>query len=129
MVSNEGNEHFDAFISHASEDKEFVEPLVLKLEHLGLKIWYDDFSLHIGDSLSGSIDKGLLRSNYAIVIVSKKYCQKSWTKLELQTLITRQVKASESEQKNNSARLVQHIKGRGPTVFTYPCKLSCGNVE
>ena len=25
------------------------------------------------------------------MIVSKKYCQKSWTKLELQTLITRQV--------------------------------------
>ena len=73
MKSNEGNEQFEAFISHASEDKEFVRPLALELKRLGIKIWYDEFSLHIGDSLSGSIDRGLLLSDYGIVIVSKKF--------------------------------------------------------
>lgn len=48
-------------------------------------------TLHVGDSLSGSIDRGLLLSDYGIVIVSKKYFEKSWTKQELQTLITKQV--------------------------------------
>jgi TIR domain len=43
-MSNEGNEHFEAFISHASEDKEFVRPLALELKRLGIKIWYDDFA-------------------------------------------------------------------------------------
>ena len=89
MNSNERNEHFDAFISHASEDKEFVRPLALELKRLGLKIWYDEDSLHIGDSLSGSIDKGISLSDYGIVIVSKKFFEKSWTRQELQTLITK----------------------------------------
>jgi hypothetical protein len=54
-------------------------------------IWYDESSLHIGDSLSGSIDRGLSLSDYGIVIVSKKFFEKNWTKQELQTLITKKV--------------------------------------
>ena len=35
---------WDAFISHASEDKdEFVRPLAEALLHQGVKIWYDEF--------------------------------------------------------------------------------------
>lgn len=89
---HEKHEHFDAFISHASEDKEeVVRPLALELKRLDLKIWYDEFSLEIGDSLSRSIDRGLLLSDYGIVIVSKKYFEKSWPKQELEALITKQV--------------------------------------
>ena len=58
---------WDAFISHASEDKEtFVRPLAVALRALGLKIWYDEFSLRLGDSLSRSIDKGLADSTFGI---------------------------------------------------------------
>ena len=40
----------DAFISHASEDKDdFVRPLVSALEAAGFDIWYDEFSLKVGD--------------------------------------------------------------------------------
>jgi hypothetical protein len=38
MNSNESTEHFEAFISHASEDKEFVRPLALELKRLGLNL-------------------------------------------------------------------------------------------
>ncbi|MGN6399734.1 MAG: toll/interleukin-1 receptor domain-containing protein [Flavisolibacter sp.] len=48
---------FDAFISHASEDKRyFVRPLAQKLQEYGSKIWYDEFSLKPGVSLSRSIE-------------------------------------------------------------------------
>jgi hypothetical protein len=54
---------YDVFISHASEDKDsLVRPLAIALRHLGASVWYDEFSLHVGDSLSGSIDKGLSSS-------------------------------------------------------------------
>ena len=63
---------YDAFIAHASEDKlEFVRPLAEKLTELGLKIWYDEFELKVGDSLRGSIDRGLVNSKYGIVVLSK----------------------------------------------------------
>jgi hypothetical protein len=48
------------FISHASEDKhDFVRPLAHALKSRGLRVWYDEFSLKLGDSLRRSIDKGL----------------------------------------------------------------------
>ena len=65
---------YDAFISHASEDKqEFVRPLAETLTELGLKIWYDEFELKVGDSLRGSIDRGLVNSKYGIVVLSKNF--------------------------------------------------------
>ena len=50
---------YDVFISHASEDKDtFVRPLAVALNALGVTVWYDEFSLRPGDSISRSIDKG-----------------------------------------------------------------------
>jgi hypothetical protein len=54
--------NWDAFVSHASEDKEsFVRPLVEALGRLGVSLWYDEVSLRLGDSLSGSIDRGIAK--------------------------------------------------------------------
>ena len=51
---------WDVFISHATEDKkDFVAGLVHKLNSTGAKVWYDEFSLKVGDSLSKSLDQGL----------------------------------------------------------------------
>jgi hypothetical protein len=84
---------YDAFICHASEDKKKVaRPLAEELEIHGLRVWYDEFSLRYGDSLSGSIDYGLSRSEYGIVILSKKFFQKKWPRHELNTLISQQVR-------------------------------------
>lgn len=70
---------WDAFISHASEDKpEFVRPLADALAKYGLAVWYDELSLSIGDSLSRSIDKGLENSNFGIVVLSPAFFSKNW---------------------------------------------------
>lgn len=43
---------YDVFISHASEDKdEVVRPLATALRDKGVKVWYDEFEMKIGDSL------------------------------------------------------------------------------
>jgi len=83
---------YDAFISYASEDKqEFVKPLANKLTELGLKIWYDEFELKVGDSLRGSIDRGLVNSEYGIVILSKNFFSKNWPQYELNGLTAREI--------------------------------------
>lgn len=83
---------WDAFISHASEDKEtFVRPLAVALRALGLKIWYDEFSLRLGDSLSRSIDKGLADSTFGIVVLSHHFITKSWPERELNGLVAREI--------------------------------------
>src|SRR6266566_119007 len=80
---------WDLFVSHSSEDKEnFVKPLATLLNNMGVLVWYDEFSLKFGDSLSRSIDKGLSNSKYGVVVISKSFMEKRWPEYELQGLIT-----------------------------------------
>lgn len=82
----------DVFISHASEDKEeIVRPLAVALRSAGLSVWYDEFELKIGDSLRQKIDKGLAKSKFGIVVLSKNFIKKGWTNYELDGIITRVV--------------------------------------
>ncbi|MCD8236662.1 MAG: toll/interleukin-1 receptor domain-containing protein [Prevotellaceae bacterium] len=86
------NRKYDLFISHASEDKEsLVRPLVSILERIGIKVWYDEFSLQLGDSLTESIDKGLRESKYGLVVLSKAFLGKKWTEYEYRSLMTREI--------------------------------------
>lgn len=83
---------YDVFISHASEDKdEVVRPLAVALQSEGLKVWYDEFELKIGDSLRRKIDKGLANSRFGIVVLSKDFIRKGWTNYELDGIITKSV--------------------------------------
>lgn len=83
---------YDVFISHASEDKEdLVRPLAEKLADLGYRIWYDEFSLSVGDSLTQSINDGLAKSRYGIVVFSKAFLSKNWPQFELNGLVAREM--------------------------------------
>lgn len=83
---------YDVFISHASEDKdEVVRPLANALKNLGIKVWYDEFEMRIGDSLRRKIDKGLANSRFGIVVVSRDFIKKGWTNYELDGIITKAV--------------------------------------
>lgn len=83
---------WDVFISYASEDKEaFVRPLAERLRGQGLRVWYDEFILKVGDSLNRSIDAGLARSKFGIVVVSPSFLSKEWPQRELDGLVTREV--------------------------------------
>ena len=85
-------DHWDAFVSHASEDKDsFVRPLVEALGRLGVSLWYDEVSLRLGDSLSGSIDRGIAKSQNGIVVVSPAFLKKRWPEAELHALNTRRI--------------------------------------
>ncbi|NLD93981.1 MAG: TIR domain-containing protein [Fibrobacter sp.] len=87
---NEKEYHF--FISHASEDKdEIVRELANALIDAGVKIWYDEFVLKVGDSLRKTIDNGLVKSQYGIVIISPSFIKKNWTEYELNGMIAREM--------------------------------------
>jgi len=91
-VEREIEKNYDVFISHATEDKdEFVRHLAHALVEEGLKVWYDEFELKIGDSLRRKIDMGLANSRAGIVVLSTNFLKKGWTMYELDGLITNDV--------------------------------------
>jgi hypothetical protein len=84
-------QHWDVFISHANEDKSGIAaPLANALRKKRISVWYDEFSLKIGDSLRESIDTGLNRCRFGIVILSKYFFEKRWPIRELNGLATRE---------------------------------------
>lgn len=85
-------EAYDVFISHASEDKDsIVRFLAEALQGRGLAVWYDEFTLRIGDSLRRKIDAGLARSRVGLVVISPFFISKGWTNYELDGIVTRAV--------------------------------------
>jgi hypothetical protein len=83
------------FICHASEDKEaVVEPLAAALKGFGVRVWYDKFTLKIGDSLTRNIDRGLANSDYGIVVLSPAFIEKPWPEFDLRGLSMRELGTS-----------------------------------
>jgi hypothetical protein len=88
----QNNYEYDAFISHAVEDKiPIANELCAKLERAGLKIWYSGKELGVGDSIEKTIERGLNRSRYGIVIFSPTYLAKNWTIREFYTLLAKEI--------------------------------------
>jgi hypothetical protein len=83
---------YDVFICHASEDKDtFVRPLADALSHRNIEVWYDEFSLKIGDSIRRALDHGLGSCRYGIVVLSSAFFQKNWPQYELDALVEREM--------------------------------------
>jgi TIR domain len=80
--------NYDVFISHASPDKDsFVRPFAEALRRLEVNVWYDEFSIGLGDSIAGAIDKGMAQSAFGIVVISPSFISRKWTQHELHALI------------------------------------------
>lgn len=78
---------YDVFLSHASEDKDDVaRPLAIMLQERGLRVWYDEFELKIGDNLVAKLNAGINASRFGIIVLSDAFFAKRWTNHELNTL-------------------------------------------
>lgn len=79
------------FISHAAEDKDAVaRPLAEALRSKGYDVWYDEYSLKLGDSLRRGMDAGLAKSSFGIVVLSHAFFAKEWPQKELDALTARE---------------------------------------
>jgi hypothetical protein len=82
----------DVFICHDSRDKDFAEKLAFDLGNSLVKVWYDAYSLEIGDSLTSKIQDGISKAKFGIIVISKNFLSnEKWVKFELQSLMTKQI--------------------------------------
>jgi TIR domain len=86
-----GKYKYDAFLSHAVEDKIlFANDLEKALTERGCKIWYSGKELGTGDHLEQAILDGLRQSRYGVIIVSHTYLTKVWALTEFAAFFLRQ---------------------------------------
>ncbi len=82
-----------AFISHDSRDKEEIaRKLAYGLSSRLCTVWYDEYSLKIGDSLRDSIEKGIKEAKKCILVLTPNFLNNlGWTKKEFDSIFTREL--------------------------------------
>jgi hypothetical protein len=109
-----------AFISHDSRDKkEVAEPIAVGLMKLLCPVWYDEFTLKVGDSLRQSIENGIKECRTCVLILSPDFLtNEGWTKAEFDSIYTREI-----VEKSNVILPVWHKVG-AREVYEYSPRLA-----
>jgi len=76
---------YDVFLSHGSKDKADVRAAAERLRKDGLKVWFDEWAIKIGDSISAKIEKGLELSRVLVLFMSANAFCSDWAQLEAGT--------------------------------------------
>lgn len=82
-----------AFVSHDSRDKEDIaRPLAVRLSQSLCSVWYDEFSLNVGDSLREKIETGLKTCKRCVLILTPHFLSNTgWSKKEFDSVFTREL--------------------------------------
>lgn len=82
-----------AFISHDSRDKALIAGRIAAgLSSRLCTVWYDEYSLQIGDSLRESIEKGIKEAKKCILVITKNFLDNpGWGKREFDSIFTREM--------------------------------------
>jgi hypothetical protein len=71
------------FVSHASEDKVFVERLAHDLIIRGVQVWYAEWEIRVGESIVQKINEGIDSSGSLLVVLSEASTRSAWVGREL----------------------------------------------
>lgn len=80
------------FLCHASEDWQEAESIARSLGQRGIPVWYDRWSMRVGDSIADKIGQGIGDCRFMAVIFSKNSVDKPWCKRELNAALQKQLK-------------------------------------
>jgi hypothetical protein len=58
------------FISHAAADREWAREFATALHDLGANVWFDEFDIAPGDSISDSLEKALRESDIVVMPIT-----------------------------------------------------------
>jgi hypothetical protein len=83
----------DAFIAHDSRDKASIaRPLAISLSQGPCKVWFDEFSLDVGDRLRDKIESGLKTCKKCVLVLTPNFLGNTgWTKTEFDSIFTREL--------------------------------------
>jgi hypothetical protein len=87
---------YDAFISYARDERETIaRPLYEHLTALGLRVWFDEHEVNVGDSIPDAINRGMRNSDFGIVVLSEGFMERKYTVWELEGILFRKLRNAE----------------------------------
>lgn len=79
------------FISHNKVDKTSARALAVLLVEQGVDVWFDEWEIRPGESITGGIERGLTESDVFVLIWSAAAHASNWVGTEVRAFIRRRV--------------------------------------
>lgn len=75
------------FISHSSKDKNEVEKLLPYLNGSGLPVWFDKYSIHVGESIVEGVQNGIESAESVIFWITRNFLASKWCRYEMRSFV------------------------------------------
>ena len=82
-----------AFLSYSSKDSAFVSKLATDLRTAGIGVWFDQWEIHVGESIIEKIQQGINENDFLIVVLSPRSVESPWVKRELNAATVSEIEA------------------------------------
>jgi hypothetical protein len=79
------------FISHNKADKVAARLLAVALVEQGMDVWFDEWDIAPGESLTGGIEQGLTEADTFVLVWSKEASKSRWVGTEIRAYLRRRV--------------------------------------
>lgn len=83
----------DIFISYNSHDRKFAERLAQDLTTYGVRVWWDQWEMGVGDSLIKKIQEGIAESSWLAVVLSPTSVSSAWVERELAAAMVSEIES------------------------------------
>jgi len=80
------------FLSYAQDDKAVARRLAEGLRAAGLRVWFDEWELGVGDSIVPRIEQAVATSDLLLVLLSPRSVESRWVQMELGSFLVRELK-------------------------------------
>lgn len=71
------------FLSHSSADSKLAKQVAESLREAGIDVWLDDVEIKVGDNFIAKKAEGISKSQFVVVMISKKSLESNWMGMEL----------------------------------------------
>jgi len=85
---------YHAFVSHNRAQKDWVRRLVAALRSEGLRVFFDEDSIKLGEDVVAAIEQGLRSSRHVVLIMSSEALASRWVEMEWSMSIYRDPSAA-----------------------------------
>jgi len=79
------------FISYSSKDRESAERLATDLRASGAGVWFDQWEINVGDSITQKINDGIHDNDYLAVVLSPASVASPWVRKELNAAMMKEL--------------------------------------
>jgi len=78
---------YSCFISYSTKDKKFAERLFTDLQNKGIRCWFANEDMKIGDKTRNTIDEAINKREKLLLILSKHSIRSNWVEHEVETAL------------------------------------------